>query len=78
MGSPGGCPHRGHQGHTAMQLGECSEVAAIASRDPGKARTAASSLGVATAYEELLADPEVKSTAAGLLAAPPSAIPADP
>src|SRR3954471_18776064 len=46
----------------AMQLGEHTEVVAIASRDLAKARAAAGSLGVARAYgsyEELLKDPEV-------------------
>ena len=46
----------------AMQLGKYSEVAAIASRDLGKARDAASKLGIPTAYgsyEELLEDPNV-------------------
>lgn len=43
----------------AMQQGEYSEVVAIASRDIGKARSAAAALGLAKAYgsyEELLAD----------------------
>src|SRR5256714_9774237 len=47
----------------AMQRGEWSEVVAIASRDAGNARRAASSLGIPKAYgsyEELLADPEVE------------------
>jgi predicted dehydrogenase len=46
----------------AMQRGECSEVAAIASRDIDKARRACAGLGVPKAYgsyEELLGDPEV-------------------
>ena len=47
-----------------MQLGEWSEVVAIASRDEGKARAAASELGVNTAhgsYEALIADPNVEA-----------------
>jgi predicted dehydrogenase len=47
----------------AMQRGEWSQVTAIASRDPEKARQAAAELGIARAYgsyEELLADPEVE------------------
>lgn len=46
----------------AMQRGKFSEVAAIASRDLGKATAAAGALGIARAYgsyEELLADPDV-------------------
>ncbi len=46
----------------AMQLGELSEVTAIASRDVEKARRAAGELGIAKAYgsyDELLADPEI-------------------
>ena len=46
----------------AMQQGEYTTVAAIASRDLAKAREAATSLGIPTAYgsyEELLADPNV-------------------
>src|SRR5271170_2336401 len=46
----------------AMQLGEWSEVTAIASRDRGKAAEAARTLGVPKAYgsyEELLADPDI-------------------
>ncbi len=46
----------------AMQLGEWSEVVAIASRDRSKAAETARSLGVPKAYgsyEELLADPEI-------------------
>lgn len=46
----------------AMQLGTYSAVTAIASRDLGKARQVADSLGIATAYgsyEELLADPNI-------------------
>jgi len=45
-----------------MQRGEWSEVTAIASRDAGKARAAADSLGVPKvygSYEELLADPDI-------------------
>jgi predicted dehydrogenase len=48
----------------AMQCGEVSEVAAIASRDLAKARAAADKLGIAGAhgsYEELLADPEIEA-----------------
>src|SRR3954449_4698714 len=46
----------------AMQRGKFSEIVAIASRDPGKAKTAAETLGIAKAYgsyEELLADPDI-------------------
>ena len=46
----------------AMQLGRLTEVVAIASRDEGKARTAAASLGIPRSYgsyEALLADPEI-------------------
>jgi len=46
----------------AMQLGEYSEITAIASRDLEKARHAADQLRIATAYgsyEDLLADPDV-------------------
>ncbi len=46
----------------AMQQGENTEVAAIASRELAKARQAADALGIATAYgsyEELLADPNI-------------------
>jgi predicted dehydrogenase len=48
----------------AMQQGEWSEVAAIASRDLGKAERAARALGVPTAYgsyELLLADPSIEA-----------------
>ncbi len=48
----------------AMQRGEVSEIAAIASRDPAKAREAADRLGIARAYgsyEDLLADPDVEA-----------------
>ena len=48
----------------AMQQGKVSEIAAIASRDPGKARAAAEKLGIPRAYgsyEELLADPEIEA-----------------
>ncbi|HEV3469348.1 MAG TPA: Gfo/Idh/MocA family oxidoreductase [Pyrinomonadaceae bacterium] len=48
----------------AMQRGEWSEVAAVTSRDSGRARRAAESLGVAKAYgsyEELLADPDIEA-----------------
>src|ERR1700727_1446635 len=46
----------------AMQKGDWTEVAAIASRDLGKAEEVARSLGIAKAYgsyEELLADPQI-------------------
>jgi len=46
----------------AMQRGELTTVAAIASRDLAKAREAAQALGIPRAYgsyEELLADPEI-------------------
>ncbi len=46
----------------AMQKGEYTTVAAIASRDLAKAREAATALGIPTAYgsyEELLADSNV-------------------
>ena len=46
----------------AMQRGQFSEVAAIASRDAAKARDAAERLGIPKSYgsyEELLADPEI-------------------
>jgi len=45
-----------------MQLGQYTSVAAIASRDLAKAKAAAETLGIATAYgsyEELLADPNI-------------------
>ena len=48
----------------AMQQGEISEIAAIASRDPGKAQSAAKKLDIPRAYgsyEELLADPEIEA-----------------
>jgi predicted dehydrogenase len=48
----------------AMQRGELSQIAAIASRDLGKARQAAERLGLARSYgsyEELLADPEIEA-----------------
>jgi predicted dehydrogenase len=48
----------------AMQRGEVSEIAAIASRDPAKARAASERLGIARAYgsyEELLADPDIEA-----------------
>jgi predicted dehydrogenase len=48
----------------AMQAGEWSEVAAIASRDRKKAEEAAGKLGIAKAYgsyEELLADREIEA-----------------
>lgn len=48
----------------AMQRGEHTEVAAIASRDLGRAQAAAAALGIPRAYgsyEELLADPEIQA-----------------
>ena len=48
----------------AMQQGEASQIAAIASRDLGKARAAADKLGIERAfgsYEELLADGEIEA-----------------
>jgi predicted dehydrogenase len=48
----------------AMQQGESSHIAAIASRDLGKARAAADKLGIERAfgsYEELLADNEIEA-----------------
>jgi predicted dehydrogenase len=48
----------------AMRLGEWSEVVAIASRDRAKAEQAATSLGLARAYdsyEALLADPDIEA-----------------
>ena len=48
----------------AMQKGEWSEVAAIASRDLAKAKETAARLGIPKAYgsyEELLADPEIEA-----------------
>jgi len=48
----------------AMQRGEWSEVAAIASREPEKARQAAARLGIPKAYgsyEEMLADPDIEA-----------------
>ncbi len=48
----------------AMQRGEVSEIAAIASRDPAKARAASERLGIARSYgsyEELLADPDIEA-----------------
>ena len=46
----------------AMQAGECSEIAGIASRDRARAEGAARELGIPKAYgsyEEMLADPEI-------------------
>ena len=46
----------------AMQKGEWSDVAAIASRDLHKAEEVARALGISKAYgsyEELLADPQI-------------------
>ena len=48
----------------AMQRGEVAEIAAIASRDHGKAQTAAKQLGIPRAYgsyEALLADAEIEA-----------------
>ena len=48
----------------AMQKGEWSEIAAVASRELSKAKKAASQLGISKAYgsyEELLADPEIEA-----------------
>lgn len=48
----------------AMQQGTYSEIAAIASRDLGKAQEAAGKLGIAKAYgsyEQMLADPEIEA-----------------
>jgi predicted dehydrogenase len=48
----------------AMQRGEVSEIAGIASRDLGKAQAAAKQLGIARAYgsyDDLLADPEIEA-----------------
>jgi predicted dehydrogenase len=48
----------------AMQLGEWSQIVAIASRDLSKAQQAAEQLGIPKAYgsyEDLLADPEVEA-----------------
>jgi predicted dehydrogenase len=48
----------------AMQRGEASETAAIASRDLGKARAAAEKLGIGRAfgsYEDMLADAEIEA-----------------
>ena len=48
----------------AMQRGDVSEIAAIASRDPERARAAARELNIAKAYgsyEDLLADPQIEA-----------------
>jgi predicted dehydrogenase len=48
----------------AMQRGEVTQIAGIASRDLGKARAAADKLGIARAfgsYEDLLADGEIEA-----------------
>src|SRR5260370_29646132 len=48
----------------AMQQGTRSEIVAIASRDPERAKRAASELGIPRAYgsyEQLLADPQVEA-----------------
>jgi predicted dehydrogenase len=53
----------------AMQRGELTTVAAIASRDLAKAQKAAKALGIPTAYgsyEELLADPNIDAIYNGL------------
>jgi predicted dehydrogenase len=53
-----------HKVIPAMQTGEWSEVAAIASRNFAKAEKAAQTLGIPTAYgsyEELLADPKIEA-----------------
>ena len=49
----------------AMQRGEWSEVAALASRDLGRAREWARALGIPKAYgsyEEMLADSEIEAS----------------
>jgi predicted dehydrogenase len=48
----------------AMQKGKCSEVTGIASRDGGRAKQAATQLGIPKSYgsyQELLADPEIQA-----------------
>jgi predicted dehydrogenase len=48
----------------AMQLGEWSEISAIASRDLGRAQKAAETLGIPKtygSYDELLADPQIEA-----------------
>jgi len=48
----------------AMQRGELSEIAAVASGDIARAKDAAKKLGVPTAYgsyDELLADPAIEA-----------------
>src|SRR5579872_4128735 len=48
----------------AMQQGKSSEIIAIASRDPERAKRAAAELGIPRAYgsyEQLLADPDVEA-----------------
>ncbi len=48
----------------AMQKGDSTEIAAIASRDLGKAKEAARKFGISCAYgsyEDLLADPEIEA-----------------
>ncbi len=48
----------------SMQKGALSEIAAIASRDVGKARESADRLGITRAYgsyEDLLADPDIEA-----------------
>ena len=48
----------------AMQRGDVSQIAGIASRDFGRARKAADALGIARAYgsyEDLLADPDIEA-----------------
>ncbi|HXT26040.1 MAG TPA: Gfo/Idh/MocA family oxidoreductase [Candidatus Eisenbacteria bacterium] len=47
-----------------MQKGECCDIAAIASRDPERAKHAAAELGISKSYgsyEALLADPEIEA-----------------
>jgi predicted dehydrogenase len=48
----------------AMQRGQCSQVVALASREPDKARPIVEALGIRKvygSYEELLADPEIEA-----------------
>src|ERR1041385_8023364 len=48
----------------AMQKGEWTDIAAIASRDKSKAEAVAKKMGIRKAhgsYEELLADPEIEA-----------------
>ena len=56
--------HRDKKVLPAMQRGEWSEIAAIASRDLKRGQEAAAQLGIPKAYgsyEELLADPEIEA-----------------